>query len=112
VVEGEPWTCGDGSCGDEWYVYLSRCFFADQSPFQLVRYDAQITAAVQDLEVRLLAPPLSSFGGTAPGWRLCSNNPDPTVSLHPFATGWETALIINSSVRTEEASWSSVKARF
>jgi hypothetical protein len=111
-VEGDPLTCANGSCGDEWQVYLSRCFFASQSPFLLVRYDARLLADVSDLEVQLMPTTLSNFGGLAPGWAACSSHGVPEEDLHPFASGWTTALIINSSVRAEDASWSALKARF
>ncbi|HEX9641475.1 MAG TPA: hypothetical protein VGB13_09195 [Candidatus Krumholzibacteria bacterium] len=111
-VQGDPLTCANGSCGDEWQVYLSRCFFANEAPFLLVRYDAQLLTDVSDLEIKLMPTTLSNFGGTAPGWAVCSSHGVPSVDLHPFASGWTTALIINSSVRAEAASWSALKARF
>jgi hypothetical protein len=111
TVAGDPLICGDGSCGDDWNLLLSTCLVAEEGPFLLVHYSAELNVEAQDLEIRLLPPTLSEFDGTAPGWAACSFNGGPE-DLHPFATGWSSTLIINSSVKSEKSSWSAVKARY
>ena len=109
---GNPLTCGGGSCGDEWHVFLSTCFFAEDGPFQLVRYDAQLLSDAKDLEIRLAPPTVSDFDGLAPGWVACSFVGQPIESRHPFATGWDEPLVVNSTVAAGSSSWSALKARF
>lgn len=109
---GNPLTCEGGSCGDEWHVFLSTCFFAEDGPFQLVRYRAQLLSEAKDLEIRLLPPTVSDFDGLAPGWVECSFVGHPVEAKHPFATGWEETLVVNSSVAASTSSWSALKARY
>lgn len=111
-VFGNPLTCTGGSCGDDWFVILDGCVRASDGRSRLVRYRAQLLNDVEDQVIRLAPTSLSSFDGLSPGWAACVREGGPDQYLHPFASGWTSEIVVNSSVSTRSQSWAATKALY
>jgi hypothetical protein len=101
----------DASCAENWIVVLEGCLWAEDTPQAVVRYQGRLDAEATNVEVSLAPASPSSIEGEVPGWFVCLLTGQPT-DVHPFASGWETPLVVNERVATGPSTWSAVKRRF